>query len=316
MASKKKTASNGTNGALASAALPPAAPPSGSGFEPGRKATRSGKRFIVLYGGPKVRKTTAVSRLIGRKMKWLISDSNTVPTLEALHRMPHPDDTYEVASLFDAKQLLQRMLEYAKANDGLDFDILACDSVTQYFDWAQTEAARTTNQRFLGDVKDNNGYQLFNSDFGEFIDLLSQVSQYVHVVAIAHSKEAPQESRARDAFKKKGVWGGLNLSPAMSAQLGRKANWVLYQEINTTYEEDTPEARQPDLFTTVEVLPTGTVKRTEVIIHTGPKDLFIGSANSNMVMQEDGSLKPTLEAEEPGDLEYIMVKEGLLEARG
>ena len=308
---KSKKGNNGSNGA--SAGSPVAS--SGSGFQPGKKATRSGKRFIVVYGAPKGRKTTAVSTLFGRKVKWLISDSNALPTLEALHRVPHPDDTYEVSSLFDAKQLLQQLLEYARANDALDFDVLVCDSVTQYFDWAQAEAAKNTNQRFLGDVKDNNGYQLFNADFGEFIELLAQVSQYVHVIAIAHSKAPPSDDKARAAFKKKGEWGGLNLSPAMAAQLARKANWLLYQTIETRYEEDTPENRQSDDFITAELLPNGTVKHTEVLIHTTPVDLYTGSANSKMVTKEDGSVHPLLDAEEPGSLELILVKEGLLEAR-
>ncbi|TAL42366.1 MAG: hypothetical protein EPN91_08280 [Salinibacterium sp.] len=309
MASKKK------NGSAAVVSAPVVAPPSGSGFTPGKKALRSGKRFIVLYGWPKVRKTTAVSTLHGRKVKWLISDSNAIPTLEALNRIPHPDDTYEVTSLLEAKQLLQQMLEYARANDGLDFDVLACDSVTQYFDWAQAEAARVTSQRFLGDVKDNNGYQLFNADFGEFIDLLSQVSQYVHVIAIAHAKEAPGDDKARTAFKKKGTYAGLNLSPAMAAQLARKANWILYQSLETRYVPDTAENRVSDDYITAEVLPTGDlVKHTETIIHTAPTDLYIGSANSRMVEGENG-MRSTLEAEEPANLDLIMVKEGLLEAR-
>ena len=33
------------------------------------------------------------------------------------------------------------------------------------------------------------------------------------------------------------------------------------------------------------------------------------------MVEKDGVLRPTLEAEEPGDMDYIMVKEGLLEAR-
>jgi len=308
----KKKAAAGSSAPV----IPSIAASSGSGFNPGKKALRSGKRFIVLYGYPKVRKTTAVSTLHGRRVKWLISDSNCIPTLEALGRVPHPDDTYEVTNLLEAKQLLQQLLEYARANDGLDFDALVCDSVTQYFEWAQVEAARQTNQRFLGDIKDNNGYQLFNADFGEFIDLLTQVSQYVHVVAVAHAKEAPGDDKARTAFKKKGAYAGLNLSPAMAAKLAQKVNWILYQTLEIRYvEESEPDALMSDAFITAEKLPNGTIKHTETIIHTAPTDLYMGSANTKMMVGEDGTLKANLEGEEPANLDLIMVKEGLLEAR-
>lgn len=306
MATKKKPS------AAATALLATVAPPTGSRLK-GTGTSRGGKRFIVIYGAPKVRKTTTVSFLHGRRVKWLVSDSNCIPTLEALGRMPHPDDIHEVGTLYDAKMFLQSILDLVTAEgvEALGFDFLALDSVTQYFNWHKEEVAKVTTQRFMGDNDKNNGWNLFNAEFGTFLDLLAQVAKYVTVVAIAHSVEPTTDDKRRASQQKKGAFGGLNLSPQMSAKLGQLGNWILYQTISTSYvDASEPGALESDMFISAEQLPNGTIKHTEVVIHTTPEDIFIASVNSRMV---DG--KPVLEAEEPGNLEYILVKEGLLEAR-
>lgn len=304
---KKKSA----NGLQAVAAHSPVAPPSMSNFEKGTGAKRTGKRFIIVYGPPKVRKTTSVSKLHGRKVKWLVSDPNCLPTLESVNRVPHSDDLYELNSLQEAKDILQKMLNFAEENGTLDFDILAVDSITQFFDWHKEEVARITGQRFMGDNDKNNGWQQFNAEFGSFLDMLAQVAKYVIVIAIGHAASKPSQDKSLDAFKKKGQWAGLSLSPGMAEKAGRLANWVLYQTLDTRYlEASEPEALVSDAFITAEQLPNGTVKHTEVIIHTSTFDVFSASVNSKMV-----NGKPTLDSEEPGDLDYILVKEGLLPAR-
>ena len=47
----------------------------------GTGSTRVDTRLIVLYGAPKARKTTSASFLTGSK--WVISDPNAIPTLDA-----------------------------------------------------------------------------------------------------------------------------------------------------------------------------------------------------------------------------------------
>src|ERR1051326_6158456 len=108
---KKKTAEAEPVRALTSVAAP-----TGSTFQPGKGAARAGKRFVILYGAPKSRKTTSVSTLHGRRVKWLVSDSNCIPTLEAMGRLPHGDDIYELPNITEAKTLVQQMLDHVVAN--------------------------------------------------------------------------------------------------------------------------------------------------------------------------------------------------------
>lgn len=295
---KKKSSSNNTNAtSVKAAALESTAPPTQSVIEPGGGSHRSGKRFIVLYGAPKARKTTSVSKLHGRKVKWLISDSNCIPTLEALGRMPAPSDIYEVKGLQEAKDFCVKILNAAEEHgaEKLGFDILAVDSLTQFFDWHQEEVARVTTQRFMGENDKNNGWQQFNAEYGMFLDLLAQVAQYITVIAIGHSKEKPN---GKD-------WAGLNLSPAMAIKAGRIANWVLYQTMNSSsIGEPTEQDLVSDDFVTAKKMGDGSAKLTEVIIHTTPQGPFIASVNAK-----------NLDDQEPADMDYILVKEGLLEAR-
>lgn len=296
---KKKAASG------APAVIPNVAPPTKSALEAGTGSHRAGKRFIIIYGPPKARKTTSVSKLHGRRVKWLVSDSNCIPTLEALGRMPAPSDIYEVKGLQEAKDLCVKILNVAEEHgpDKLGFDLFAVDSITQFFDWHQEEVARVTTQRFMGENDKNNGWQQFNAEFGTFLDLLAQVAQYVTVIAIGHAKDKPQGGKD---------WAGLNLSPAMSIKAGRLANWILYQTISSSsIGEPTADDLISDAFVTAKKMPDGSAKLTEVIIHTTPVGPFIASVNSRF--KEDGTT--VLDDEEPGDLDYILVKEGLLEAR-
>lgn len=297
MAKKKSNNATNNNTSVRQAALESVAPATQSILEPGGGSHRSGKRFIIIYGAPKARKTTSVSKLHGRRVKWLISDSNCIPTLEALGRMPAPSDIYEVRGLQDAKDFCVKILNAVEEHgvDKLGFDILVADSLTQFFDWHQEEVARVTTQRFMGENDKNNGWQQFNAEYGMFLDLLAQVAQYVTVIAIGHSKEKPN---GKD-------WAGLNLSPAMAIKAGRIANWVLYQTMtSTSIGEPTDADMEGDLFTSVKKMSDGSAKVTEVVIHTTPQGPFIASVNAK-----------NLEDQEPADMDYILVKEGLLEAR-
>lgn len=308
---KKKNGS--THAAQATHAVP-----TNSIIEPGNGTANTSRRLIIIYGLPKVRKTTSVSKLFGRRVKWLVSDSNCLPTLESVNRKPHPSDIYRVRTLQEAKDFLQKILNAAEEHgvEKLGFDILAVDSLTRFFDWHKEEIARITGQRFMGDNKENNGWQQFNAEYGTFLDMLAQVAELVLVIAIGHSLPKPSGDKALDAFKKKGEWAALNLSPAMAEKSARLANWILYQTLDTRYVDSSePGALESDAFITAEQLPNGTIKHIEVVIHTTPYDAggytFSASVNSKLNENE----KPTLEAEEPGDLDYILVKEGLLEPR-
>lgn len=207
-----------------------------SNLPAGKGSSRSNTRLIGIYGPPKSRKTTSCAYLPMGRTKWLVSDSNCAPLLESLDRMPAPEDFYEISSLQEAVDFLKAILQEAVTNgrDGLGIDYLVADSLTQYFEWAQRDVAAETGQRFLGEKKgwDSNGYQQFNALFLEFLDLLTSVSKYVTVICIAHSKELFEK-------QKKGEFGGLNLSGAMSIAFGRKCNWLLLKTMEYLADDGT-----------------------------------------------------------------------------
>ncbi len=273
-------------------AATPVVPNSVSLMEAGKGSTRVKTRLIVLYGGPKVQKTGSCSTIKGAK--WIVSDPNTIPTLDALDRLPPDKDIYEVTSLKETRAVILKMLEVCEKNgpEALGCTAVIKDSATQLVDWHQQDVARETNQRFMGDVKNNNGWQQFNAEFSAFIDDLGLLSKYITVIVICHAKEKMDLS--------KGDWAGLNLPPQMALKMGRTANWVLYQSKRsyTAGEKDKPDEyvrlSEPD--------QNGVRKAVEVVIHTETNGLWLAAANGR-----------NLKAEEPGDMAALLRKEGLLE---
>lgn len=258
------------------------------GVEPGTGSERTRTRFIVLYGAPKTRKTTACRRL--KRAKWIVSDSNCIPTLDARGAMPKDEDIHEVNSVADAKVVVEGMIAAAAAGK-FWVPAVICDSFTQLSDWLQQDVAKKNNQTFIQVTSNTNGWQEFNAEFGGLIDAFAELSRFVNVIIICHAKEK--------ADPKKGDFSGFNLPPQMALKLGRVANWVLYQSMfaemvgsGTTVE--------PDEFTDVVPVPGGQMKVTTTI-HTVPVGLWMAGVNGR-----------NLQAEEPADLAMMMAKEGLL----
>jgi hypothetical protein len=244
-------------------------------------------RFIVLYGPPKCRKTGACSYVTGAK--WIVTDSNSIPTLSALDRMPPSEDIYEISNLLEAKTLIGEMID-AASKGGLPVPAIIFDSVTAMNDWAQQDVAAATGQTFMGANPKQNGWQQFNSEFGSFIDDLAELSRHVTVIAICHAKEKMDAS--------KGDWSGLNLPPQMALKVGRTANWVLYQSIRAYSAE---KGAKSDGCVTITELPNGTAQALECIIHTQNCGMWIAGANARNLLPE-----------EPADMAKLLAKEGLL----
>lgn len=278
-------------------AIPAAVRSQPSMLRPGGGSTRVDTVLAVLYGPPKARKTTSCSTI--PNAKWIISDSNAIPTLRALGRLPHAEDTYEVSGLADARAIIEEAIEIAEKNGpgALGCSAFILDSLTAFSDWHQQDVAKTSGQRYMGDNAKNNGWQQFNAEFGAFIDSLGVLSKFITVVCIAHAKEKADAS--------KGDFNGLNLPPQMALKMGRTANWVLYQSIRAYSPESNEKS---DDFVQIREMADGTKRATEVVIHTQPIGLWIASANSKLDV--DG--EPTLAAEEPADMAKLMRKEGLL----
>lgn len=259
-------------------------------MEPGKGSERINSRFIIDYGAPKSEKTTAASYLEGAK--WIVSDPNCIPTLDALGRLPPDEDIYEVSSVPAAREVLGKMIDVCKTHGakGLGCTAVVADSLTQFQDWHEQDVAQATNQRFMGDNKKEGGWQQFNAEFGAFIDDLGVLSRYITVVAIAHAKEKNMDAS-------KGDWAGLNLRPQMALKAGRTANWVLYQSKRTIAVDSSFKG---DEFTRVEKDKDGKSIGTEVIIHTRPVGFWMAAVNAK-----------NLRAEEPANLAELLRKEGL-----
>jgi len=265
-------------------------------LSPGMGSKRSETRFVVVYGAPKCRKTTSASTL-PKRTKWIVSDSNCVPTLKALGRMPSDPDIYEVVGLtgdprsgsLGAHDLVEEMIAAATDGNMVDVPAVVIDSVTALCDWHQQDVAKATSQRYMGENPKNNGWQQFNSEFGAFIDAVAELSRHVTVVMIAHAKEKADAA--------KGDWNGLNLPPQMALKLGRSANWVLFQSISSgAVTEGTVE----DDFTQIVTTGRGEKRAITVTIYTANVGLWIAGVNAVQ-----------LGPEEPADLLKLFQKEGL-----
>ena len=258
-------------------------------MEPGKGSERVSSRFVVLYGGPKVQKTGACSTLEGAK--WVISDPNAIPTLDALDRLPPEEDIYEVTGIAPARDVLGKMMDVCKQHGpkGLGCTAVVVDSLTQFQDWHEQDVAQGTNQRFMGENKKEGGWQQYNAEYGAFIDDLGVLARYITVVAIAHAKEKIDGT--------KGDWAGLNLKPQMALKVGRTANWVLYQSRRNIAVDSTFKG---DEFTRIEKDKNGKPMGVEVIIYTQPVGFWMASANAK-----------NLRAEEPADMAELLRKEGL-----
>ena len=264
-----------------------------SKMKPGKASRRVKTRFIILYGAPKARKTTSASTLNPARTKWVISDSNSIPTLTALDRLPPDENIYEVTSLHEAREIVEEAINLCETEgaEALGADSFVFDSGTAFSDWHQQDVAKMSGQRFMGDNSKNNGWQQFNAEFGQFLDSLAILSKHVNVVLICHAKEKADLS--------KGEWAGLNLSPQMALKAGRLGNWVLYQ---TCRDLVVDEKQKEDAFIqNIVVERDGTRKGKEVVINTMTAGVWIASVNAR-------HLKP----EEPGDLQALLEKEGLL----
>jgi len=267
------------------------APPSNSKLRAGTGTKRNKTRFITIYGLPKTRKTTSCANLPLGRTKWLAADSNCIATLDALGRVPHPDDIYEVNSLMDAIQLTNEMLDLAEREGGeaLGIDWFVVDSATQFSDWHQQDIAKETTQAFLGE-RAGEGWQKFNAEFGKFLDNLAALTRYCNVVVIGHMKES--------AGKKKGTYATLSLPPQMAEKLARLTNWLLFKTFEEKLEID--EGFEGDEYISVEEV-RGEKRYYESVLHTRSLGNILASVNSF-----------ALSAEEPGDLVKLLEKDGLL----
>lgn len=265
----------------------PQQPKRASSMRPGKASNRVKTRLVYVYGAPKTRKTGSCATL---PAKWIVSDSNCIATLEALGRLPPGEDTYEVNSLLEARQVLGEMIQCAQDGSlGVDFVVL--DSITALNDFHQEDIARATGQRFMGDNAKQNGWQQFNAEFGGLISDLTDLSQFVNVIVIAHAKEKFEAG--------KGSFSGLSLPPQMAEKAGRTANWLLYKTLRSTMALDGDAA---DEQTELVDLPNGggQMKITSTL-HTKPVGQWLASSNAK-----------NLDAEESPDLLKLFEKEGLL----
>lgn len=266
-----------------------------SKLEPGTGSSRTRTRFIVLYGGPGTGKTTACSKI--PDAKWLVTDSNCVPCLQANGQLPPEENIYELKSLMEIREWTEKALAVAKEHgaEALGCSCIILDSITQTSDWHKEDVANATNQTFLGERKGGEGYQKFNAEFGGLIDALASLSRYVTVVVVAHAKEKPP-----DAVK--GQWAGINLSPDAAFKLSFKANWVIRQYARNYIVE---KGTKGDEFTVVKDTGTDVWEAEERAIRLTPGDGWMTKINTHTIkIEEEWRVAP--------DMAKLLEREGLL----
>jgi hypothetical protein len=299
MAEKKKSSAKSDG--------PKQAASTGSKLPAGKGSKRSKTRLITIYGSEKSHKTGSLAKLIGkgRRVKWVLPDSNSIPTLAAMGSLPADEDTYEFLQLSEFREWLDTVLTIAETEgaEALGIDDLVYDSATQHSDMYQQAVAKATGQKFLGEVKEDNGWVQFNAEFGLILDLLAALSAYVNVFVIVHAKAKFDP--------KKGQYSSFSLSPAMAAKLGRLSNWILYKRLSEVYDEGEKMrivkevGPSPWYVTVTDPSDPENLDRMRVyesVFHTRPVDNWIASVES-----------PALAAEEPGtDITLMMEKVGLM----
>ncbi len=186
-----------------SSSLPQAAPIQGVG-----------KRYIVLYGPPKTRKTTGCVSLNAR---WLASDPNCLATLEERKEDFDPEKFYQCPTIDEAITLARQFSEIAREEgpDALDCEAIVGDSLTAWYDRLESDTPERAN-----------GFERWNSIISklrELNDALSELAKFIHVILIAH---AP--AKTNDAVKKKGDWAILSLPGKSGEFFARSCNWMLF----------------------------------------------------------------------------------------
>lgn len=300
MAEKKKSTA-------ASNAEPKKAAGTGSSLPAGKGSNRAKTRLITIYGREKSHKTGSLTKLIskGQRVKWILPDSNALPTLQAMGSLPADEDTYEFLQLADYKEWLETVLQVAETEgrEALGIDALVYDSATQHSDMYQQAVAKDSGQKFLGEIKEDNGWQRFNAEFGLILDLLAALAAYINVIVIVHAKEKFDP--------KKGEYSSFSLSPQMAMKLGRLSNWILLKRLVQVFDDGekarivNDRADSPWYVINKDPEDPTNLDRTSVYMstfHTRPVDGWVASVET-----------PKLAAEEPGgDISLLMEKAGLI----
>lgn len=280
------------NGAAASSS---SAVPRKSMLDPGTGSTRTRTRFIVLYGPPGTGKTTACSVI--PNAKWIATDSNCIPALQALDRLPSNEDIYELKSLVEVKEWCTKAVSVAKEHgaEALGCSAVVFDSITQLSDWHKEDVATATGQTFLGESKPGEGYQKFNSEFGGLVDALASLSRYVTVIVIGHSKEKPPDNA-------RSQWAGINLSPDAAFKLSFKANWVIRSFARSFIVVKGTAGSE---FVTIKETDSDVWEAMERGIYLAPRDGWMTKINAK-------SIDVTKEDKVLPDMFKLLEREGLL----
>jgi hypothetical protein len=149
-----------------------------------RKVKRTSPKRLVIYGAPKVGKSTQMTKLDNA----LIIDTEQGYDFLA-------GKIFEAKSLSDIAALKKELIEYAKENNGkVPYDYVVLDTIDNLVLWFEHKVAKDNNVQTHGDLEYGKGYMLVRNKVMDFLSFLEKAFPYVIVVGHLKRREIGSES--------------------------------------------------------------------------------------------------------------------------
>jgi hypothetical protein len=144
-----------------------------------RKVISNNPKVMLLYGAPKVGKTTALSQL----MNCLIIDTEQGANM--------------VEGYIEEANNREELIEILKkAKDGHNYTYVAIDTIDKVADWAEKTVCQDENVTAIADLAYGKGFALVREKVLNTIKVMKEI--FPHVIIIGHRKwaQAVVESKA------------------------------------------------------------------------------------------------------------------------
>ena len=138
-----------------------------------RKAISTNPQLLLLYGAPKVGKTTMLSKLDDCL---IIDTENGANMVEGY-----------IEAVSNREELLNLLIELKDSKD-VKYKYIALDTIDKIADWAEARVCEEEGVRSLADLAFGKGYGLMREKVSKTIEAFSGVTE--HLIIIGHRKAA------------------------------------------------------------------------------------------------------------------------------
>ena len=138
-----------------------------------RKAISTNPQLLLLYGAPKVGKTTMLSSL---------DDCLIVDTERGANML----EGY-IESVANRDELLELLIQLKESKD-VKYKYIALDTIDKIADWAEHRVCEEENVRSLSDLAFGKGYGIMRDKVSKTIEAFLQVTD--HLIIVGHRKPA------------------------------------------------------------------------------------------------------------------------------